>query len=533
MITNQIIFTIIKKLHIDPKDFFDDSPSCFLIFRNLSESAKNTIVRMINMPSDTEFDSADLRNYDISLKSGDNLIIESDNILLVIMKILEKQDEKGNKVKLNAKFVKTMKEILKNGLKNNFEMKFHRKPNSYKTSLEKGINRFYRFINENIFKKENMSYQKDYINDYINEFLLKQNFLCLDDKRKLKLTSFTKSFLPHKTEYLVRNLFMKFLLFSMENNEKKTKFIKLLFFLSTVEVGAKFEKIPEIYYDETFEKYIDFMNQSGYIITKEDKKTKLKKYCCTPLIQCLFEENELTKNYSLIKYNNINAERFLFIETNLKFYAYLPNDIKTKDPNNIITNKYNITTSVNSSGNLPTLSRADSMVSNYKPGEEKNDDEKNLFNINLLKHLFSIEIVLPNMLIGYITRESLVNIFKDIKSENLLEFLSDHMSVLSDDTTIVKGKKYFLNESVVNQILVIESEKNSVQTLKAVICLESFESDEQFKYYIKRMVDNKIEIKYKNDDKKIIVVLNNEINNKKISLIENEYKKKKLSYQDD
>ena len=82
--------------------------------------------------------------------------------------------------------------------------------------------------------------------------------------------------------------------------------------------------------------------------------------------------------------------------------------------------------------------------------------------------------ILPNLLIGYITRESLKRIFKDVKSESILQFLSDHMSLKSDDVTEINGKKYLINESVANQILILEKEKNLIQVIKPVICYYDF-----------------------------------------------------------
>ena len=66
------------------------------------------------------------------------------------------------------------------------------------------------------------------------------------------------------------------------------------------------------------------MHQTGYLIIKQDKtdeKKITKKYCSTPLIQCLFENNNISKAYSILKYGDENAERFLFVETNMRFYA--------------------------------------------------------------------------------------------------------------------------------------------------------------------------------------------------------------------
>ena len=60
------------------------------------------------------------------------------------------------------------------------------------------------------------------------------------------------------------------------------------------------------------------------------------------------------------------------------------------------------------------------------------------------------------MIIRYITRESLRKLFNDAKSELILEFLIKHISVKSDDITKINGKKYLINESLVNQILVLE-----------------------------------------------------------------------------
>ena len=103
------------------------------------------------------------------------------------------------------------------------------------------------------------------------------------------------------------------------------------------------------------------------------------------------------------------------------------------------------------------------------------------------------------MLIGYITRECLRNLFKEVKSESILQFLSDHMSLKSDDVTEVNGKKYLINESVVNQILILEKEKNSILVKQALYYFDFF--DNQYELYRRKMEEKQIKCLYAVKDK--------------------------------
>ena len=177
------------------------------------------------------------------------------------------------------------------------------------------------------------------------------------------------------------------------------------------------------------------MNQTGFLITKTETKNSLviKKYICTPLIQALFENNNISEDFALIKYGDENAFRFLYVETNMKFYAFMP------------TAKNKVIKERQTSFQLNLSENFSSSMSFDKERESK--DEKIIFYINLLKSMFRIEMILPeNGLIGYITRENLKKILKYLSnSTRLLQFLSDHMSLNYDDVTVINGKKYLIN----------------------------------------------------------------------------------------
>ena len=125
--------------------------------------------------------------------------------------------------------------------------------------------------------------------------------------------------------------------------------------------------------------------------------------------------------------------------------------------------------------------------------------------------MFRIEFILPdNGIIGYITRENIYNIIKHItSSENLLQFLSDHMSLNYDDVTKVKGKSYLINESAVNQILVLENEKKSIEIIKAA-CFCEFYSSNQYREYLDIMQNENINIikTKENKNDRVIVIKN-------------------------
>ena len=124
--------------------------------------------------------------------------------------------------------------------------------------------------------------------------------------------------------------------------------------------------------------------------------------------------------------------------------------------------------------------------------------------------MFRIEMILPdNGLIGYITRENLKKIFKYLSnSDRLLQFLSDHMSLNYDDVTVVRGKKYLINESVVNQILVLEKEKKTTEYIKSATCYYDFSDRGQFKDYLTMFRNENVKIikKKESHNKEVIVI---------------------------
>ena len=132
--------------------------------------------------------------------------------------------------------------------------------------------------------------------------------------------------------------------------------------------------------------------------------------------------------------------------------------------------------------------------------------------------------ILPdNGLIGYITRENLKNIFKHLPdSGRLLQFLSDHMSLNYDDVTTIGDKKYLINESVVNQILVLENEKKSVEVIQPVVCLYDFSSKNQYRYILDLIKSENIRIikEQETKDNMIIVIQSKDVSKiqKKINI---------------
>jgi hypothetical protein len=282
-------------------------------------------------------------------------------------------------------------------------------------------------------------------------------------------------------------------------DEQKFKFFHLLFYLATLEPGTYFTSFPEQYYDPSLEKHLDFMNQTGFLIMKPETKNGkiIKKYFCTPLIQSLFENNNISEDYSLIKYGDENANRFLYVETNMKFYAFMPELNKKKKEKQ--TALFLGISEMNSSTNL-------SNIIEKEPKESK--DERVLFYINLLKSMFTIEMILPdNGLIGYITRENLKKIFKQLTNSNrLLQFLSDHMSLNNDDVTDVGDKKYLINESVVNQISILENEKKSIEIVKSVACYYDFFDSKQYQSFLTRLENDNIKPIKKEDNDMIVVI---------------------------
>ena len=507
-IDNPVAITILRYLVHDPSEFFNDPPSCLMIYRILPEISKNLILRVINCAQNGKIETSQIKNHDIFINTDQNISPYYTGLKQLGI-LMNNGNNTSKEIHFNEMFLSNMKKILSEGIKNENEIAFHRKPKGYENSLDRGINRFFKFINEKIFSQIN----KNRVDNYINNFLTKMNFLQVV-KDQYQLGQKSINFFLHSTEDMIKLLFQFYLFFCYEknnNNEIKIKFVKLLFYLTTIEPGAYFNEFPPKYYDPSFAEHLEFMDQTGFLIIKEDKIKKQKKIYCTPLIQCLFENNNISKNYSLLKYGDENAERFLFVETNMRFYAYMPY-VKKVPKNN---SNLNLNLSLN-------FSETFTSSSNIKEEKEKDtQDQKTTFNKNLLKTIFNIDIILPNMLIGYITRECLRNLFKEVKSESILQFLSDHMSLKSDDVTEVNGKKYLINESVVNQILILEKEKNSILVKQALYYFDFF--DNQYELYRRKMEEKQIKCLYAVKDK-IIVIADNYENRKNMDIIDKELK---------
>ena len=138
--------------------FFSDPPSCLVIFRLLPEISKNLIIRAINSNENGLLEISELKNHDFFINTKSKNINEY-IAGLTQLKILQ---ETGNKYIINKYFLETMKKILSEGLIQD-KKKFHRKARGYEKYLEKGMNRFYKFINEKIFDQSKKEVQENEI----------------------------------------------------------------------------------------------------------------------------------------------------------------------------------------------------------------------------------------------------------------------------------------------------------------------------------------------------------------------------------
>ena len=488
-ISNAMAMFLLQEFQKDEENFLTDPPSCLMIFRLLPEISKNLLLRGLISTEDGTLYNSDLKNHDFFINTSKDYDITVYIAGLQQLRILTRI--KDDVYKINNNFFETMKKVLDEGLINEKE-KFHRKSKGYEKFLEKGINKFYKFINEKIFNL----LDKDFQDNEINNFLVEAEFLKKDEiKRKYQLGPSLKMLLD-KTEELIRSFFYEYISKNKDFKnlkEKKYKFFRLLFYLTTLEPGTYFTEFPQKYYEQSFDIILDFMNQTGFLLIKEEKKDNsntIKKYFCTPLIQSLFDNNNISEDYAIIKYGDENAERFLYVETNMRFYAFMP-QVKSKKKGQLSQTSFNLNLNENSSS---FFTENDSSNFN-KENNKDTKDEKINFYINILKSLFKIEMKFPeNGLIGYITRDNLRKILKNADSVSIMQFLSDHMSLNYDDVTTIDGKKYLINESVVNQILVLENEQKSVETVEDVVCYCDFYDSQQYNNILKIMQKKRIPV---------------------------------------
>jgi hypothetical protein len=91
------------------------------------------------------------------------------------------------------------------------------------------------------------------------------------------------------------------------------------------------------------------------------------------------------------------------------------------------------------------------------------------------------------------------------------------MSLNYDDVTVVGGKKYLINESVVNQILVLENEKKSFYFLKSVTCYYAFYDRADYRKYLDLMkIENINIIQAKETNKNNMIIVIDSSDEKKI-----------------
>ena len=188
-LTNPMAILVLSKIcdeKIDKKvleSFFSDPPSCLIIYRLLPEISKNLLIRVINLNEGGKFQYSEMKNYDFFINTSKSNSIQDYISGLTKLKILEKLEKSKSEseayYKINEQFYKTMKKILSEGLEID-KKKFHRKSKGYEKYLEKGINKFYKFINDKIFGQFGK-----YVDDSdINNFLLERNFLSKDSENK-------------------------------------------------------------------------------------------------------------------------------------------------------------------------------------------------------------------------------------------------------------------------------------------------------------------------------------------------------------
>ena len=195
-ITNNVAIFLLNQISEEKsiaESFFADPYSCLVIFRLLPEISKNLILRGLNSNEKGELHYFYLMNNDFFLNTKKNEIGEY-VAGLTQLRILEKIDAKN--FKINEIFFKTMKKVLNEGLITD-KKKFHRKAKGYEKYLEKGMNRFYKFINEKVFDQFD-KYGQD---NEINNFLIDAKFLRKEEDKKYQMESLS-TFL-NKTEELI------------------------------------------------------------------------------------------------------------------------------------------------------------------------------------------------------------------------------------------------------------------------------------------------------------------------------------------
>ena len=213
------------------ESFFSDPPSCLVIYRLLPEIYKILIIRALNSSEAGILQNSYLKNNDLFINTKSKV---NDCILgLLQIKILEKINDQI--FKINEKFFVTMKKLLSEGL--DFDkQKFRRKARGYEKYLDKGINLFYKLINEKVFDQ----FGKVESDSEINKFLLYAGLLSKDQEKKYQIGN-----LPiflNKTEELITSFFYKYLTYNIDMkilDEQKFKFFHLLFYLATLEPGTR------------------------------------------------------------------------------------------------------------------------------------------------------------------------------------------------------------------------------------------------------------------------------------------------------
>lgn len=418
-ISNSIFHYLISSLKLSPDYFYQEESAVLLTFRILPEVCQQMLLRIINV--DEPITYADINCIDLidSAEKKNQFL----NVLFV-MKIFILKDKSNNPISkpgmndtiiINQKFKNNLRKILSSGI-TPINIEFKKKKKTFTESLITGIKILENFLKKVLLYESLYSSSQIDSNDIpIKDFLVHRDFLKYSNSNdKYYLTKNSIELLLNYKQNIIRNLVISYISYIFNKNDTETlNLISFIFKLYSFEIGAVFSELPEGYNTEENINHLYFFNQFGLVIIKTDKKENKPKYYITPLMKALFEDMD-----DLL--NNVNQEesKFIFIETNFKFFAYTTNELQVKT----------------------------------------------------LHYLFEVEYDFPGFIVGYITRNSIRNLLKkEIDSKIILDYLSLHAHKNTDCQCIINNEIYNINENIANQIIIWEKEKNAITAQNGIL----------------------------------------------------------------
>lgn len=332
--------------------------------------------------------------------------------------------------------------------------------------FQEGVKKLDKFIEE-LIKQEGVEV---YTSNLIN-FLVKSRYL-LEERNYFRLGQITLSLLLENKQKILENLIKKYMFYlnTDKSQNLSINFAFLLFEMNLLEVG-RFYKLNEELINKYSEDTIIILNHLGLV--KYHKKKNC--FCVTPLVNALFKPNLLLTT----------VDKMFYVETNFRIYIY----------SSKVTNKA-ILYILNKLVSMYEFEFEDDCSLSTDYSNNNVDENKEIRSINKStnksnnksqKDKSNIQSESQSLLVGDLKRSALIELIKrGLTSEQIISFLKTY-------------SKNGVVENIEQQIKMWEREVNIIVPQRSIF-LYDFETQEDYKKFINKTTEAKIDCLWKNDN---------------------------------